>query len=922
MTIVRYSSRRQNLGATYLADRLREARSYDRIAGYFSSSLLEVAGEAIETMTGPVRLVCNGDLDPSDVATATAAQAAIRQEWCASQPEALVDKAGQPIRERMAKLYELLASGKLRVVVLPDAHFGLIHGKAGVITGKDGRKVSFLGSVNESKSAWQLNYELMWQDDDPESVAWVQEEFDALWNSPFAVPLGEFVVQDLARLAKRSVLAKLPDWKPAAGAPEEAPAPTPAPVFIESPVYRKQAGLWPHQKYFVELAFQAHLHSPGGARFVLADQVGLGKTAQLAMAAALMALVDEAPVLVLAPKTLVEQWQDDLRDLLDLPSAFWNGRQWVDERGVEYPAVGPAAIRKCPRRIGIVSTGLVTARTEAAAHLESMHYACVILDEAHRARRRNLGPGCERERADPNHLLAFIQRLAGRCRSMLLATATPVQIHPIEVWDLLDALNRHDAHSVLGGLLTSPWQRQPAEALDLQARNLPNPPEDLADVWQWLAQPFPASTEEPVFASLRRSLKAPDTEANLPADAWTRLGPPDQRRVRDLGPQLPNYSPFVRFVVRRSRSYLESQIDPATGDPYLKPIHVELHGEDDGDALHLPPYLAGAYELAEKFCKMLGKRQKGSGFLKTLMLRRVGSTILAGRRTAERMLENWLELDDEEDDSAEDPGQTSGGHANQATPAGPGLTSEERSVLEAFLRELETNQEMDPKYSEVLRYLTTVRWLERGCVIFSQYFDSAEWLAQHLSADLSDTAIGLYAGGNRSGIWLAGQFTPKVRTDLKAMVQKGQLRLLVGTDAASEGLNLQKLGTLINLDLPWNPTRLEQRKGRIQRIGQIHDTVHVLNLRYRGSVEDHVHDLLSLRLKEIHQLFGQLPDVLEDVWVDVALGDVEHAKQRINAVPKKHPFELRYREPKDIDWESCAQVLARDARVEALRSGW
>ncbi len=922
MTIVRYSSRRQNLGATYLADRLREARSYDRIAGYFSSSLLEVAGEAIETMTGPVRLVCNGDLDPSDVATATAAQAAIRQEWCASQPEALVDKAGQPIRERMAKLYELLASGKLRVVVLPDAHFGLIHGKAGVITGKDGRKVSFLGSVNESKSAWQLNYELMWQDDDPESVAWVQEEFDALWNSPFAVPLGEFVVQDLARLAKRSVLAKLPDWKPAAGAPEEAPAPTPAPVFIESPVYRKQAGLWPHQKYFVELAFQAHLHSPGGARFVLADQVGLGKTAQLAMAAALMALVDEAPVLVLAPKTLVEQWQDDLRDLLDLPSAFWNGRQWVDERGVEYPAVGPAAIRKCPRRIGIVSTGLVTARTEAAAHLESMHYACVILDEAHRARRRNLGPGCERERADPNHLLAFIQRLAGRCRSMLLATATPVQIHPIEVWDLLDALNRHDAHSVLGGLLTSHWQRQPAEALDLQARNLPNPPEDLADVWQWLAQPFPASTEEPVFASLRRSLKAPDTEANLPADAWTRLGPPDQRRVRDLGPQLPNYSPFVRFVVRRSRSYLESQIDPATGDPYLKPIHVELHGEDDGDALHLPPYLAGAYELAEKFCKMLGKRQKGSGFLKTLMLRRVGSTILAGRRTAERMLENWLELDDEEDDSAEDPGQTSGGHANQATPAGPGLTSEERSVLEAFLRELETNQEMDPKYSEVLRYLTTVRWLERGCVIFSQYFDSAEWLAQHLSADLSDTAIGLYAGGNRSGIWLAGQFTPKVRTDLKAMVQKGQLRLLVGTDAASEGLNLQKLGTLINLDLPWNPTRLEQRKGRIQRIGQIHDTVHVLNLRYRGSVEDHVHDLLSLRLKEIHQLFGQVPDVLEDVWVDVALGDVEHAKQRINAVPKKHPFELRYREPKDIDWESCAQVLARDARVEALRSGW
>ena len=44
------------------------------------------------------------------------------------------------------------------------------------------------------------------------------------------------------------------------------------------------------------------------------------------------------------------------------------------------------------------------------------------------------------------------------------------------------------------------------------------------------------------------------------------------------------------------------------------------------------------------------------------------------------------------------------------------------------------------------------------------------------------------------------------------MVRRGELRLLLGTDAASEGLNLQRLGTLINLDLPWNPTRLEQRK--------------------------------------------------------------------------------------------------------------
>ena len=72
---------------------------------------------------------------------------------------------------------------------------------------------------------------------------------------------------------------------------------------------------------------------------------------------------------------------------------------------------------------------------------------------------------------------------------------------------------------------------------------------------------------------------------------------------------------------------------------------------------------------------------------------------------------------------------------------------------------------------------------------------------------------------------------------------------------------------------------MEQRKGRIQRIGQVNDVVYVYNMRYRGSVEDRVHELLSERLKSIYEMFGQLPDVLEDVWIDVAVGDIEKAKE-------------------------------------------
>ena len=151
---------------------------------------------------------------------------------------------------------------------------------------------------------------------------------------------------------------------------------------------------------------------------------------------------------------------------------------------------------------------------------------------------------------------------------------------------------------------------------------------------------------------------------------------------------------------------------------------------------------------------------------------------------------------------------------------------------------------------------------------------------------------------------------------LMQIVHSGELRLVQGTDAASEGLNLQRLGILIDLDLdlPWNPTCLEQRKGHIQIIGQIRDTVKILNMRYRDSVEDRPHELLSDRLEDIHGLFGQIPDVLEDVWIDISLAEVEEATKLIDGVKHQHPFDEKYSRVANIDWESCQTVLSSDER--------
>jgi hypothetical protein len=130
--VLRFSSRRRHLGISFLNERLKTAVSYDRIAGYFSSSILEVAGEALEAVRGEIRMVCNSDLHPSDVKTARAAALAVRRSWCAHRPEQWLEgPVEEKARERFKRLFQLLHSGKLKVRVLPDAVFGLIHGKAG-----------------------------------------------------------------------------------------------------------------------------------------------------------------------------------------------------------------------------------------------------------------------------------------------------------------------------------------------------------------------------------------------------------------------------------------------------------------------------------------------------------------------------------------------------------------------------------------------------------------------------------------------------------------------------------------------------------------------------------------------------------------------------------------------------------------------
>jgi hypothetical protein len=540
----------------------------------------------------------------------------------------------------------------------------------------------------------------------------------------------------------------------------------------------------------------------------------------------------------------------------------------------------------------------------------------VILDEAHNARRRNLSKRRRDERADPNNLLKMVRLIAPQTRSMLLATATPVQIDPIEAFDLLDALNLEN-NTVLGSIY-SRWLKREREGLSLVAGE--EPPESLTESWEWMRDPFPSAIEGRDFAQLRSRLGPPIDGVRYLPEALINARRPDQDRIRRLSNDFfKDHNPYIRHIVRRTREFLEKTIDESTGDYYLPKVKVRLFGEEPDQSVPLPSTLADAYEAAEEFCKEVGKRPNfNSGFLETMLLRRVGSTIVAGRLTAQRML--GPQADDEA--SEDDIGEADDERISNLYP----LSDREQEKLHLFLTRLENSGE-DPKHREVERILLegtegTEPWLNLGCIVFTQYFESAEWIAERLSDRLPVETVAVYAGSGRSRLYRAGEYTPINREVIKAGVREGSIRLVIGSDAASEGLNLQRLSTLINLDLPWNPTRLEQRKGRIQRIGQARDTVYIYNMRYRGSVEDRVHRALSKRLAAISGLFGELPDTLEDVWVTMAQKGVAEALQKIDEVPTVHPFQLRYDRISNVDWESCSDVLESSVQLEMLAGSW
>ena len=151
-----------------------------------------------------------------------------------------------------------------------------------------------------------------------------------------------------------------------------------------------------------------------------------------------------------------------------------------------------------------------------------------------------------------------------------------------------------------------------------------------------------------------------------------------------------------------------------------------------------------------------------------------------------------------------------------------------------------------------------------SAIVFTQYTDTMNFLKDFLP-DRLNLSIACYSGTGGLKRDASGSWISCTKEEIKRLLREGAFDVLLATDAAAEGLNLQYCGVLVNYDLPWNPMKVEQRIGRIDRIGQTHPTVQIINMAYENTVEADVYFALSKRIGLFKGVVGKLQPILSQI---------------------------------------------------------
>lgn len=851
---------------------LGQALHYDRSCAYFSSSVLAAAargfGPFIETLLGlgaeaprpAIRLLVNEELSRDDVA------AILQQRRDDVFAEQLLTRLREPTdvleRDRLGMLAFLVQERLLEIRVGLMRHGrGILHAKFGIVTDRDGDALVFNGSGNESASGLTANYEKLelstsWEDAD--RFQHFREEFDALWEDRDAavttLPLPDAVRLALVRfvpaerwVAPRSDAAKSQRrrheaamrWRFAVEAPY-------LPDGQRNCDAMAPVSLWPHQIRVVEETAAAW---PAGR--LLCDEVGMGKTVEAIMVLRrLLAGRGVRRALLLVPAGILRQWQDELREKGGLVVPRLEGSRiviWPD--GETETVGGLAAALEQP--LLLVSREFARLDQNTDVLLQATPWDLVLLDEAHAARRAKQE---EREFNSATRLLDLLRRLQllGRTRGFLLLSATPMQTHPWEPWDLL---------SVLGE--GSPWLRGDFGLVRgfyggvAKAQRVPlQTPEA-----RWVAQ----------VVDTDGSFTPPPGPAG-PLPMRLSAGSPKQRE--QLARWLRESAPLGRRMHRNTRAtlrryYADGRIDRPP------PTRAVQHASFDFANPRERDLYDGITNYVNRRFEELEEERPGKGFVMMVYRRRASSSLHALERSlvrraeglrrviAQRATEQSFDFDHEDASEFEELllGDMQG-PLSSALPDDPKVAAEELKDVQRLLAQAAELTGTDSKFEEFLRALDLATDDGRAALIFSEFTDTVAYLRDKLFPKFGG-AVGCYTGEGGQ-VWRDDKWIRVSKETITDRLGRGELRVLLCSDAASEGLNLQAAGALINYDLPWNPSRVEQRIGRIDRIGQQAEVIRVVNLALRDSVDERVYQVLEHRCQLFQHFVGAMQPVLAE----------------------------------------------------------
>ena len=885
---------------------LRCARRYDRITGYFAARALALAARGVEGLVfneGKMRLLVGCTLGPEELEAIERGEdlRGTVEKQLLGTPDFLADPNSV---DELQLLAWMIAKGYLDVKVgvpcdanrRPIRDAGIFHEKTGIVEDKSGDRIAFTGSINETAAGWTTNWDSFscftsWNDGP--RVDEEEGSFAKLW----ADRAKRAIVLDVPMAIREKLLGFMPDPDRTpkllqTSEPDQTPGkPIILPPSLEPSVlvaseksadeeraemWRRIANAanepiggervgeatsaivpWAHQVRAFERLY--HNWPP---KLLIADEVGLGKTIEaglLLRQAWLAGRIKRA--IVLAPKSVCKQWQIELREKFNLNWPIYDGHKliWYHSPATEHRierAVGRDVWHREP--FVIMSSHLARRQDRRAELLAAADpWDIVVLDEAHHARRRAAGSAQE---GGPNALLRLMRELRNRTEGLVLLTATPLQIHPVELWDLLNLLG-----------LPPEWTPQAFERFFQEVRKDIITNESL----DWLSTLFRAS--ERTYGRMtreeaehhtklgrlksKRILDALREESSIPRHQLSR----EERNaaiglIRRTTPVRALISRYTRELLRRYAK--AGKIDTQVANRKVEDRFIHLSFEESAVYRRTEDYISTAYDAAAQ------EERNAVGFVMTIYRRRLASSFYALRCTLENRrvgVTGALTGTDEirfEEDTADLVEAGEEVDADEITAAErKTLNAEEVTTIEDLVREIGTLP-TDTKANELVGVLKELQ--ASGfpqTMVFTQFTDTMDYLRDHL-VEQTGRSIMCFSGrggevrGN-DGVWKRIS-----REDVKRRFRENQADILVCTDAAAEGLNFQFCGSLVNYDMPWNPMRVEQRIGRIDRLGQRFTDIRIVNLHYADTVEADVYMAARNRIQLFENVVGGLQPIL------------------------------------------------------------